>query len=83
MEDEPLLHPRQLDDLVLEYLFRDGHRESFPNRNPHMNRLTHMMMRVNTSAIVKPFKAIVFCFKALSLRNESLHPVKNEVNLCP
>jgi hypothetical protein len=83
MKDEPLLHPRQLDDLVLEYLFGDGHRESFPKRNPHMNRLTHMMTRVRRSTIVKPFNSGVLCFKALGLRDESLHPVKNEVNLCP
>jgi hypothetical protein len=62
MEDEPLLHPRKFDDLVLEYLFRDGHRVSFPNRNPHMNRLTHMMTRVRNSTIVEPFQAGVFCF---------------------
>jgi hypothetical protein len=83
MEDEPLLHPRQFDDLVLEYLFGDGHGwVSFPNRNPHMNKLTQRIMRVNTSTIVEPFKAGVFCFKALCLCNESLHPVKNKVNLC-
>ena len=51
MEDEPLLHPRQLDDLVLKYLFGDGHRESFPKRNPHMKRLMHMMMSMRKSTI--------------------------------
>ncbi len=51
MEDEPLLHPRKFDDLVLEYLFGDGHRVSFPNRNPHMNRLTHMMTSMMKSTI--------------------------------
>jgi hypothetical protein len=62
MEDEPLLHPRKFDDLVLEYLFGHGHRLSFPNRNPHMNKLTHMMIRVKNSTIVEPFQADVFCF---------------------
>jgi hypothetical protein len=56
MEDEPLLHSGQFYDLVLEYLFRDGHRVSFPNRNPHMNKLTHMMSKVNKSTIVQPFQ---------------------------
>ena len=51
MEDEPLLHPGQFYDLVLKYLFRDGHRESFPKRNPHMNKLMHMMIRVSRSTI--------------------------------
>ncbi len=51
MEDEPLLHPREFDDLVLEYLFGDGHRESFPKRNPHMKRLMHIMIRVRNSTI--------------------------------
>jgi hypothetical protein len=51
MEDEPLLHPRQFDDLVLEYLFRDGHRESFPKKNPHMKRLMHMMTSMRKSTI--------------------------------
>ena len=83
MEDEPLLHARKFDYLVLEYLFGDGHRESFPNRNPHMKRLMHMMMRVTKSTIVEPFKAGVLCFKALSLCDESLHPLKDDVNLCP
>ena len=63
MEDEPLLHPGQFDDLVLKYLFGDGHRESFPKRNPHMNRLMHMMMSVMNSTIVKPFKTQQFCLK--------------------
>lgn len=52
MEDEPLLHPGQLNHLVLEYLFGDGHRESFPNRNPHMNKLMHMMISIRKSTIV-------------------------------
>ena len=52
MEDEPLLHPCQLDELVLEYLFGDGHRESFPKRNPHMKRLIHNRMSVTNSTIV-------------------------------
>ena len=51
MEDKPLLHTRQLYDLVLEYLFGDGHRESFPNKNPHMKRLMHMMTRMMKSTI--------------------------------
>ena len=51
MEDEPLLHSRKFDDLVLEYLFGDGHRESFPRRNPHMNRLMHMMISMRKSTI--------------------------------
>ena len=52
MEDEPLLHSCQFDYLVLEYFFGDGHRESFPNRNPHMNRLMHMIIRMMKSTIV-------------------------------
>jgi hypothetical protein len=67
MEDEPLLHPGQLDDLVLEYFFRDGHRVSFPNRNPHMKRLMHMMISMRKSTIVKPLKAQQFCFKVYAL----------------
>ena len=51
MEDEPLLHSCQFDDLVLEYLFGDGHRESFPKRNPHMNKLMHNKMSVMNSTI--------------------------------
>jgi hypothetical protein len=51
MEYEPLLHSGQLDDLVLKYFFGDRHRVSFPNRNPHINRLTHMMIRVRNSTI--------------------------------
>ena len=57
MEHEPLLHPGQLNHLVLEYLFGDGHRESFPNRNPHMKRLMHMIMSVMNSTIACPFQA--------------------------
>jgi len=68
MKDEPLLHPRQFDDLVLEYLFGDSHC-SFPRRNPHMNRLTHMMMRVSRSTIVEPLKARNLCFKVLALND--------------
>jgi hypothetical protein len=72
MENQPLLHPRKFDDLVLEYLFGDGHRESFPNRNPHMNRLTHMMSKVSRSTMTQPFKTRNLCFKvfALVFRNE-------------
>jgi len=65
MEDEPLLHSRQFDDLVLEYLFRDCHC-SFPNRNPHMNRLTHMMIRVSRSTIAEPFQADYLGFKMVA-----------------
>ena len=74
MEDKPLLHPRQLDDLVLEYLFGDSHRESFPRRNPHMNRLTHMMISVRNSTMTQPFKALIF-------RDDALHAKKEHVNL--
>ena len=63
MEDKPLLHSCQLYDLVLEYFFGDGHRESFPNRNPHMKRLMHMMMSVMNSTIAESFKAGKFCLK--------------------
>ena len=63
MKDEPLLHTRKFDDLVLEYLFGDGHRESFPTENPHMNRLMHMMMRVMNSTIAHPFQTRNFCLK--------------------
>ena len=55
MEDEPLLHPRKFDDLVLEYLFGDGH-WSFPKRNPHMNKLMHNKMSVMNSTIVESFE---------------------------
>jgi hypothetical protein len=51
MEDEPLLHSCDFDDLVLEYFFGDGHRVSFPKRNPHMKRLMHMMINVMNSTI--------------------------------
>jgi len=72
MEDKPLLHSRKFDDLVLEYFFGDGHRESFPRRNPHMNRLTHMMISVMNSTMTQPFKTRNLCFKffALVFRNE-------------
>ena len=66
MEDQPLLHPCQLDDLVLEYLFCDGHRESFPKRNPHMKRLMHMMMSVMNSTITEPFQTCNLCFKVFA-----------------
>lgn len=56
MEDEPLLHPRQFDDLILEYLFGDGHWVSFPKRNPHMKRLMHMMMSMRKSTIAQSFQ---------------------------
>ena len=59
MEDQPLLHTRQLYDLVLEYLFGDGHRESFPKRNPHMNRLMHMIMSMRKSTIRTPLRVLV------------------------
>ena len=59
MEDEPLLHPRKFDYLVLEYLFGDSHRESFPNRNPHMKRLMHMMMSVMNSTIRTPLLVLL------------------------
>jgi hypothetical protein len=51
MEDEPLLHPGQLNDLVLEYLFRDGHRESFPNMNPRKKTLKMSVTKVRKSTI--------------------------------
>ena len=70
MEDQPLLHPGQFDYLVLEYFFGDGHRESFPNRNPHMKRLMHMMMSVMNSTIVEPFKAGKFCFEMFAFGSE-------------
>ena len=63
MEDEPLLHPRKFDDLVLEYFFGDGHRESFPNRNPHMKRLMHMMISMRKSTIAQPFQTRNFCLE--------------------
>ena len=56
MEDEPLLHSCDFDDLVLEYLFGDGHRESFPKRNPHMKRLMHMMISIRKSTIAESFQ---------------------------
>ena len=74
MEYKPLLHPRQLNHLVLKYLFGDGHRVSFPNRNPHMNRLTHMMISVRNSTMTQPFKALIF-------RDDALHAKKEHVNL--
>ena len=48
-----------------------------------MNKLMHNKMSVMNSTMTESFKAGVLCFKALGLRDESLHPVKNEVNLCP
>jgi hypothetical protein len=74
MEDEPLLHPRQFYDLVLKYFFGDGHRVSFPKRNPHMKRLTHMMISVRNSTMTQPFKALIF-------RDDALHAKKEHVNL--
>ncbi len=59
MKDEPLLHPRKFYDLVLEYLFGDGHRVSFPNRNPHMNRLMHMMITMRKSTIRTPLRVLL------------------------
>jgi hypothetical protein len=59
MEDEPLLHSCDFDDLVLEYLFGDGHRESFPNRNPHMNRLMHIMISMRKSTIRTPLRVLL------------------------
>ena len=55
MEDEPLLHPRKFDDLVLEYLFGDGHRESFPNMNPSAKTLNMAMTKVRKSIIGRAF----------------------------
>jgi hypothetical protein len=59
MEDEPLLHSCDFDDLVLKYLFGDGHRESFPRRNPHMNRLMHMMISMRKSTIRMLLRVLV------------------------
>jgi hypothetical protein len=55
MEDEPLLHPRKFDDLVLEYLFGDGHRESFPNMNPRKKTLNMSVTKVRKSTITGAF----------------------------
>jgi hypothetical protein len=66
MEDKPLLHPGQFYDLVLEYFFGNGHRESFPKRNPHMKRLMHMMMSVMNSTIAEPFQAGKFSLEMLA-----------------
>jgi hypothetical protein len=70
MEDQPLLHPGQFDDLVLEYLFGHGHRESFPKRNPHMKRLIHNRISVMNSTMTQPFQTGNLCFKVLALNNE-------------
>ncbi len=51
MEDKPLLHSGQLDDLILEYLFRHGHGFSFPVKNPHEKTATTMMTKVKKSTI--------------------------------
>jgi hypothetical protein len=74
MKDEPLLHPRKFDDLVLKYFFGDGHRESFPKRNPHMKRLIHNRISVMNSTMTQPFKALIF-------RDDALHAKKKHVNL--
>ena len=55
MEDEPLLHPGQLDYLVLEYFFGDGHRVSFPNMNPSAKTLNMAMTKVKKSIIERAF----------------------------
>jgi hypothetical protein len=55
MEDKPLLHPGQLNHLVLEYLFGDGHRESFPKRNPSAKTLNMAMTKVRKSIIERAF----------------------------
>jgi hypothetical protein len=73
MKDKPLLHSRQFYNLVLKYFFRNRHC-SFPNRNPHMNRLTHMMISVRNSTMTQPFKALIF-------RDDALHAKKEHVNL--
>jgi hypothetical protein len=73
MEDKPLLHSCKFDDLVLEYLFGDGHRESFPKRNPHMNKLTHMMIRVRNSTIAQPFQAGYLCMKVVDFISQVLN----------
>ena len=67
MEDEPLLHLGQLDYLVLEYLFGDGHRESFPKRNPHMKRLMHMMTRMMKSTT----RTLLQVLLAMQLREQT------------
>jgi hypothetical protein len=74
MENKPLLHPGQFYNLVLEYFFRDGHRVSFPRRNPHMNRLIHNRISVMNSTMTQPFKALIF-------RDDALHAKKEHVNL--
>ena len=61
MEDEPLLHARKFDDLILKYLFRDGHRESFPNINPMPKMLNTMITKLRKSTIAQPFKTFNFC----------------------
>ena len=68
-----MLHSCQLDDLVLKYLFGDGHRESFPKRNPHMKRLMHIMMSVMNSTIAQPFKACDFCLKVFDFVSKVLN----------
>ena len=66
MKDEPLLHARKFDDLVLEYLFGDGHRESFPTKNPHRPTAVIMTMNERKSTIAHPFEADYFCFKMVN-----------------
>jgi hypothetical protein len=56
MEDEPLLHARKFDDLVLEYLFGDGHWWSFPKRNPTKKTLKTSVTKVKNSTIAQPFQ---------------------------
>ena len=56
MKDQPLLHARKFDDLVLEYLFGDGHLESFPNMNPRAKTLNMAMTKVRKSIIERAFQ---------------------------
>ena len=51
MEDKPLLHPCDLDYLVLEYLFGDCHWVSFPKRNPTKKTLKISVTKVRNSTI--------------------------------
>jgi hypothetical protein len=55
MKDEPLLHARKFDDLVLEYFFGDAHGFSLPVKNPHEKTATTMMTKVRRSTIAQPF----------------------------
>jgi hypothetical protein len=75
MKDEPLLHPRQLYDLVLKYFFGDGHGFSLPVKNPHEKTATTIITKVRRSTIVQPFQTRNLGLKVFALNHEMFQGV--------